>query len=125
MPCTRRAVPAGYPSGSIVGYAPDDKGRPVFSFSTMSSHTQDIQKDPRVSLTVTVEGFKVCSVHQSGQGRAGQGRAGQGRAGQGWGRSGAGGGAGQGWGRAGRVGVAGQGQGRAGQGRGGAGQGVG
>jgi putative heme iron utilization protein len=48
----------GYPSGSIVGYAPDDKGRPVFSFSTMSSHTQDIQKDPRVSLTVTVEGFK-------------------------------------------------------------------
>ena len=31
----------GYPGGSVVGFAPDQKGRPLFSFSSMSSHTQE------------------------------------------------------------------------------------
>ena len=37
------------------------QGRPVFSFSTLSPHTGDVQKDGRVSLTVLAEGFKVGS----------------------------------------------------------------
>jgi hypothetical protein len=38
--------------------APDEDGRPLFIFSGMSSHTQDILADPRCSLTVTAKEFK-------------------------------------------------------------------
>jgi Putative heme iron utilization protein len=48
----------GYPNGSVVGFAPDEDGNPVFIFSGMSSHTQDILKDPRCSLTVASKQFK-------------------------------------------------------------------
>jgi len=48
----------GFPSGSVVGFAPDPQGRPVFIFSGMSSHTQDVLVDPRVSLTVASKDFK-------------------------------------------------------------------
>lgn len=49
----------GFPSGSIVGFASkSDDGLPVFAFSTLSSHTGDIDADPRCSLTVTAPGFK-------------------------------------------------------------------
>lgn len=48
----------GYPNGSVVGFAPDEDGNPIFVFSGMSSHTQDILKDPRCSLTVAAKGFK-------------------------------------------------------------------
>lgn len=37
----------GYPSGSLVGFATDQKGLPVFCFSAMSSHTQDLMRDPK------------------------------------------------------------------------------
>jgi hypothetical protein len=37
----------GYPSGSLVGFATDDTGLPVFCFSAMSSHTQDLMRDPK------------------------------------------------------------------------------
>lgn len=47
-----------YPSGSVVGFAPDDQGRPLFIFSGMSSHTQDILADPHCSLTVAAKNFK-------------------------------------------------------------------
>jgi len=47
-----------YPSGSVVGFAPDDKGRALFCFSTMSSHTTDIEADPHCSLTVAAKQFK-------------------------------------------------------------------
>ena len=32
----------GYPNGSVVGFGLDPKGRPLFAFSTMSSHTTDL-----------------------------------------------------------------------------------
>jgi putative heme iron utilization protein len=79
---------AGYPLGSIVGFAVDDQGRPFFSFrfvptqsiahapsspmpaaahllltgaargSTMSAHTQNLLADPRASLCVTEAAFR-------------------------------------------------------------------
>ncbi|EFN51899.1 hypothetical protein CHLNCDRAFT_139512 [Chlorella variabilis] len=48
----------GYPSGSVVEFAADSKGRPVFAFSTMSPHTADIKKDGRCSFTVMAEPFR-------------------------------------------------------------------
>jgi hypothetical protein len=32
----------GYPSGAVVGFAPDERGLPIFCFSGMSSHTVDL-----------------------------------------------------------------------------------
>jgi putative heme iron utilization protein len=43
----------GYPFGSIMPYAPDEHGRPLFLISTMAMHTQNLQADPRASLLVT------------------------------------------------------------------------
>ena len=48
----------GFPGGSVVGFAPDEQGRPLFVFSGMSSHTQDILVDPKCSLTVAAKEFK-------------------------------------------------------------------
>eukprot|EP00536_Pseudo-nitzschia_multiseries_P008404 jgi/Psemu1/296908/fgenesh1_pm.213_\ len=48
----------GFPGGSVVGFTVDDEGRPLFVFSGMSSHTQDILNDPRCSLTVADKNFK-------------------------------------------------------------------
>ncbi|KAL3938832.1 MAG: hypothetical protein SGBAC_006333 [Bacillariaceae sp.] len=48
----------GYPGGSVVGFAPDEEGRPLFVFSGMSSHTQDILANPKASLTVAAKEFK-------------------------------------------------------------------
>lgn len=48
----------GYPGGSVVGFAPDERGRPLFLFSGMSSHTQDVLVDPRCSVTIASKEFK-------------------------------------------------------------------
>lgn len=48
----------GYPTGSVVGFALEDDGKPFFSFSTMSAHTRDVLKDGRTSLTVMANDFK-------------------------------------------------------------------
>ena len=51
----------GYPSGSVVGFAPDEQGLPVFCFSAMSGHTQDLLTAPKgapAALTVTANGFE-------------------------------------------------------------------
>ncbi|CAE8602766.1 unnamed protein product [Polarella glacialis] len=48
----------GYPSGSVVGFAPDEKGRPLMVFSSMSDHTQDLKKDSRCSITIAAKEFK-------------------------------------------------------------------
>mmetsp|Transcript_18039 Transcript_18039/g.37203 ORF Transcript_18039/g.37203 Transcript_18039/m.37203 type:complete len:343 (+) Transcript_18039:82-1110(+) len=48
----------GFPGGSVVGFAVDDEGCPLFVFSGMSSHTQDILVDPKCSLTVADKNFK-------------------------------------------------------------------
>src|SRR5246500_3315143 len=44
---------SGFPFGSVMPYALDDHGRPVFLISTMAMHTQNLRADPRASLLVT------------------------------------------------------------------------
>jgi len=48
----------GFPGGSVVGFAVDEKGRPLFVFSGMSSHTQDLLKDSKCSITIASKEFK-------------------------------------------------------------------
>jgi len=43
----------GFPFGSVMPYALDELGRPIFLISTMAMHTQNLQSDPRASLLVT------------------------------------------------------------------------
>ena len=46
----------GFPFGSLMPYALDDNGRPIFLISTMAMHTQNLQQDGRASLLVTEPG---------------------------------------------------------------------
>jgi putative heme iron utilization protein len=43
----------GFPFGSVMPYALDALGRPIFLISTMAMHTQNLQADSRASLLVT------------------------------------------------------------------------
>src|SRR5205823_6878247 len=43
----------GFPVGSVMPYGLDERGRPIFLISTMATHTQNLQADPRASLLVT------------------------------------------------------------------------
>jgi|SRR5581483_3924094 len=43
----------GFPFGSVMPYALDDRGCPIFLISTMAMHTQNLQADMRASLLVT------------------------------------------------------------------------
>src|SRR5207253_6889659 len=43
----------GWPFGSVMPYALDDSGRPIFLISSMAMHTQNLQQDARASLLVT------------------------------------------------------------------------
>ena len=43
----------GFPFGSVMPYASDELGRPIFLISTMAMHTHNLQADPRASLLVT------------------------------------------------------------------------
>ena len=43
----------GFPFGSLMPYALDSQGRPIFLISTLAMHTQNLQADPRASLFVT------------------------------------------------------------------------
>jgi putative heme iron utilization protein len=43
---------AGWPFGSVMPYALDDAGRPLFLISSMAMHTQNLQDDARASLLV-------------------------------------------------------------------------
>jgi putative heme iron utilization protein len=43
----------GFPFGSVMPYALDPRGCPVFLISSMAMHTQNLQADPRSSLLVT------------------------------------------------------------------------
>lgn len=49
----------GFPTASMVGFAVDEQGRPLFSFSSISTHKQDAIADPRCSFTVATKDFKV------------------------------------------------------------------
>lgn len=55
---TNSVAMPGYPGGSVVGFAPDEAGRPLFFFSTMSTHTTDLLQDGKCSLTVASKEFK-------------------------------------------------------------------
>lgn len=46
----------GFPFGSVMPYAPDEQGRPVFLISSMAMHTQNLKADARASLLVMQEG---------------------------------------------------------------------
>ena len=48
--------------GTVVEYAMDGGGKPVFAFSSLSSHTPDIKANPRCSLIVTAKDFQVLTV---------------------------------------------------------------
>jgi putative heme iron utilization protein len=43
----------GFPFGSMMPYATDELGRPVFFISSMAMHTQNLHEDPRASLLIT------------------------------------------------------------------------
>jgi heme iron utilization protein len=43
---------AGYPFGSLMPFALDSLGRPIFLISNMAMHTQNLKADPRCSLFV-------------------------------------------------------------------------
>ena len=43
----------GFPFGSMMPFAADDRGRPVFFISNMAMHTQNLHQDPRASLLIT------------------------------------------------------------------------
>ncbi len=42
----------GFPFGSLMPYALDGEGRPIFLISNMAMHTQNLKADPRASLFV-------------------------------------------------------------------------
>src|SRR6058998_3660293 len=42
----------GWPFGSVMPYALDVAGRPIFLISTMAMHTQNLLHDPKASLLV-------------------------------------------------------------------------
>jgi putative heme iron utilization protein len=44
---------SGHPFGSVMPYAIDAQGRPLFLISTMAMHTQNLLANPRASLLVT------------------------------------------------------------------------
>jgi putative heme iron utilization protein len=43
----------GFPFGSMMPYAADDRGRPAFLISSMAMHTQNLRQDARASLLIT------------------------------------------------------------------------
>ena len=46
----------GFPFGSLMPYALDPAGRPIFLISNMAMHTQNLKTDPRASLFVAQAG---------------------------------------------------------------------
>jgi len=44
---------SGFPFGSLMPYALDSVGRPLFLISNMAMHTQNLKADPRASLFIT------------------------------------------------------------------------
>ena len=54
--CTMSRKQAGFPFGSLMPYALDEQGRPLFLISNMAIHTQNLRADPCASLFVTQTG---------------------------------------------------------------------
>ncbi|CAN8303079.1 unnamed protein product [Cochlearia groenlandica] len=51
----------GYPFGSLVDFAPDPIGHPIFSFSPLAIHTRNILSEPRCTLVVQIPGWSCLS----------------------------------------------------------------
>ncbi|XAR74050.1 hypothetical protein NMG60_11008212 [Bertholletia excelsa] len=47
----------GYPFGSLVDFAPDSMGHPIFSFSPLAIHARNLLADPRCTLVVQIPGW--------------------------------------------------------------------
>jgi heme iron utilization protein len=47
----------GHPFASVMPYALDTDGRPLFLISSMAMHTQNLEADPRASLLITQPGW--------------------------------------------------------------------
>ncbi|XVE91084.1 hypothetical protein DITRI_Ditri20bG0127500 [Diplodiscus trichospermus] len=47
----------GYPFGSLVDFASDSMGHPIFSFSPLAIHTRNLLADPRCTLVVQIPGW--------------------------------------------------------------------
>ncbi|KAK9097495.1 hypothetical protein Sjap_022992 [Stephania japonica] len=47
----------GYPFGSLVDFAPDPMGHPIFSFSPLAIHTRNLLADPRCTVVVQIPGW--------------------------------------------------------------------
>ncbi|KAM7254292.1 hypothetical protein ACFE04_031974 [Oxalis oulophora] len=47
----------GYPFGSLVDFATDPIGHPIFSFSPLAIHTRNLLADPRCTLVVQIPGW--------------------------------------------------------------------
>uniref|UniRef100_A0A7N0U0K3 CREG-like beta-barrel domain-containing protein n=1 Tax=Kalanchoe fedtschenkoi TaxID=63787 RepID=A0A7N0U0K3_KALFE len=47
----------GYPFGSLVDFATDPLGHPLFSFSPLAIHTRNLMADPRCTLVVQIPGW--------------------------------------------------------------------
>lgn len=47
----------GYPFGSLVDFAPDPMGHPIFSFSPLAIHTRNLLADQRCTLVVQIPGW--------------------------------------------------------------------
>ncbi|CAH2050567.1 unnamed protein product [Thlaspi arvense] len=47
----------GYPFGSLIDFAPDSVGHPIFSFSPLAIHTRNLLADPRCTLVVQIPGW--------------------------------------------------------------------
>ncbi len=54
--CTLSRKHVGFPFGSLMPYALDAQGRPLFLISNMAMHTQNLRADSRASLFVTQAG---------------------------------------------------------------------
>lgn len=48
---------SGYPFGSLVDFAVDELGRPIFYLSPLAIHTRNIMEEPRCSLEVQMVGW--------------------------------------------------------------------
>jgi hypothetical protein len=42
----------GWPFGSVMPYALDERGSPLFLISSMAMHTQNVTRDPRAALMI-------------------------------------------------------------------------
>lgn len=47
----------GYPFGSLVDFAADSLGHPIFSLSPLAIHTRNVLADPRCTLVVQIPGW--------------------------------------------------------------------